>query len=209
MTAKHSFDAASLDPVDRSKLMMGLIVPRPIGWVGSRSPEGVDNVAPFSFFTMVAATPPTVLFVPGMRIRTKDTLRNVRATGCFTLSVVSGDLVEAMNITSGDFPNEIDEFAVAGLTSVDGSMVPAPMVAEAKANMECTVTDIHEIGSDPVAAVVYGEVVAFHALDDILDGTRVDFGRLGAVGRLAGSWYSETTGRFELERPGSDASGRG
>jgi flavin reductase (DIM6/NTAB) family NADH-FMN oxidoreductase RutF len=202
MSDKRFFEAASLDPVDRSKLMMGLIVPRPIGWVGSRSPEGTDNVAPFSFFTMVAATPPTVLFVPGMRVRTKDTLRNVRDTGWFTLSVVSSGLAAAMNTTSGDYSIDVDEFAVAGLTSVDGTLAPAPMVAEAKANMECRVSDIHEIGDEPAAAVVYGEVVAIHAADEILDGTRIDFERLDAVGRLAGSWYSGTTDRFEMERPG-------
>lgn len=200
---KRVFVAEDLGATDRYKLMTGLVVPRPIGWIGSRDRDGVDNLAPFSFFNMVAGTPPTVLFAPGSRTRVKDTLRNVRATGVFTVSVVTEHVAAPMNLTSGEYGPDVDEFAVAGLTKVDAE-VGAPMVGEARANLECTVTHVHEIGDGPAAAVVFGVVERFHVDEELLDGTRIDFTALGAVGRLAGPWYSRTTDLFAMERPRVD-----
>jgi flavin reductase (DIM6/NTAB) family NADH-FMN oxidoreductase RutF len=198
---KRTFELDGLEARDRYKLLSGLIVPRPIGWVGSRSSLGRDNLAPFSFFNMVTATPPTVLFAPGMSVRSKDTLANVRQHPWFSLNVVTDEVAEAMNLTSGQYPPDIDEFEVAQLTKIEGGVAPVAMVAEARANLECRVVDIHEVGDGPSAAVVFGEVVRLHVDDRILDGTRIDFEQLGVIGRLAGSWYSRTLDLFEMERP--------
>lgn len=207
MSQKRTFEASSLDPVDRYELMSGLIVPRPIGWIGSRSAEGLDNLAPFSFFNMVAGTPPTVLFTTGMTRRLKDTLANVRATGVFTVNVVTDEVAAAMNLTSGDYGPDVDEFEVSGVTKFEAGLVAAPMVAEAKANFECEVRHIHEVGEGPSASVVFGEVMRMHVAEYLLDGTRIDLVALRAVGRLAGPWYSHTSEQFAMERPDNQCSG--
>ncbi len=202
MTDKTAFDTAALDPVDRYKLMTGLIVPRPIGWVGSIAADGRRNLAPYSFFNMVAGVPPTVIFAPGRTQRVKDTLANVAATGEFTLNMVTQELAEAMNLTSGEYGSEVDEFEVAQLTPISGDVVAAPMVAEAKANLECRVTQIVDVGEPPTASVVFGEVLRIHVRTDLLDGTRVDHRELRAVGRMAGDGYATTAGGlFQMKRP--------
>ncbi len=202
---KHGFDPADHDDVDIYKLLIGLVVPRPIGWIGSVSEAGVRNLAPFSFFNAVAASPPTVLFstirAGGFK---KDTLRNVEATGVFTVNVVTEEMVEPMNVTSGNYESSVDEFDLAGLTAVAGSVVEAPMVAEAKANLECRLIQVVPIGTDgPMAAsIVIGEVVRVHVHGSILDGTRIDQEALRAVGRMGGPTYTRTRDLFSLERPG-------
>lgn len=201
MEDKTTFDLAALDTVDAGKLLMGLVVPRPIGWVGTRSADGTNNLAPYSFFNVVSTNPPTVVFGPGMSRRVKDSHANVREGGAFTLNVVTEEVVEAMNITSGEFPPDVDEFAEAGLTAVSGDVVDAPMVAEAKANFECTVLQIVELGDPPTSAVVFGRVLRAHVRTDLLDGTRVDLAALHPVGRLAGGAYSTTRDLFWLNRP--------
>ena len=201
---KHGFDPAEHDDVDIYKLLIGLVVPRPIGWVGSVSADGVRNLAPFSFFNAIAASPPTVLFstirAGGVR---KDTLSNVEETGVFTVNVVTEETVEAMNVTSGRYEASVDEFELAGLTAVDGSVVDAPMVGEAKANLECRLNQIVQIGTDgPMAAsIVIGEVVLIHVEGSILDGTRIDQEALRAVGRMGGPTYTRTRDLFSLDRP--------
>jgi len=200
-SGKRVFDTEALEATDRYKLMSGLIVPRPIGWIGSRGTDGVDNLAPFSFFNMVSGTPPTLLFTTGMTVRVKDSLVNVRESGVFTVNVVTEEVATAMNATSEAFPSSVDEFLAAGLTAVEGGAVPAPMVAEAKANFECVVTHIHEVGDGPAASVIFGEVVRIHVAESVLDGTRIDLAGLKAVGRLAGPWYSRTVDLFSMERP--------
>lgn len=202
MDAMTTFVAADLDEQTRYKLLTGLVVPRPIGWIGTRSAAGILNLAPYSFFTMVAGTPPTVLFAPGLTARRKDSLVNAEATGEFTVNVVTEEVAAAMNLTSGEYPPEVDEFALGGLTPVTGQVVQAPMVAEAKASLECRVTRIVEVGRPPGAAVVFGEVLRIHVRDEVLDGTRIDHEALRAVGRMAGDGYCTTRHRFEMARPG-------
>lgn len=197
---KRVFDTATLSPADRAKLLSGLVVPRPIGWIGTRGPRG-DNLAPFSFYNLVVTSPPTLLFCPGMSRRSKDTLRNVAETGVFTASVVTDGVAEAMNLTSGEYPEDVDEFTLAGLTKAEATVVDAPMVGEAVASLECVMTRIVPVGEGPAASVVFGEVVRIHVDPGVLDGTRIRFEQLRAVGRLAGPWYSRTGELFSMERP--------
>ena len=201
--AKTLFATNDLDGVDRYKLLIGLVVPRPIGWVGTVDENGVRNLAPYSFFNVVAGTPPTVLFSPGRRNgEPKDTLHNVVATGEFTINLVDEALAEAMNLTLGEYGPEVDEFELAGLTTVPGEVVRAPLVMASPANLECRVTRTVDLGDPPSNTVVFGNIERIHVRADLLDGTRVDPLGLRAVGRMAGAGYTRTAdGYFEMQRP--------
>ena len=201
--ATTRFETADLEPVDGYKLMTGLVVPRPIGWIGTRSSEGTNNLAPYSFFNGVAASPPTVMFAPtGQPGARKDTLANVKATNVFTVNIVNHSVAEAMNATSGSYPADVDEFDVAGLTVREAIAIDAPCVAEAPAVFECRVVQVVEIGTAPMGSeVVFGEIVAFEVDTALLDGTRIDQVALDAIGRHAGNAYSRANQMFELRRP--------
>ena len=198
-----TFDIAALDPTDAYKLMTGLVVPRPIGWIGSVDPDGRPNLAPYSFFQCVATNPPVVLFSAGVANgNEKDSLRNTRTTGEFTCNMVDAATAEAMNASSAELAHGESEFDFAGLTVAPSTDVGAPRVAEAKASFECRVQQIVELGNSPMEhAVVFGEVVRVHVSDDVVDGTRIDFAALDAIGRLAGNAYVTTRDRFDLTRP--------
>lgn len=198
---KRRFTVADLSGADPYKLTTGLIVPRPIGWIGSISADGVPNLAPYSFFNAVSGVPPTFVFSPGRGGR-KDTLANVRQVGEFTINVVTAEVAEAMNATAASLAADVDEFAAAGLTAVPSSSVRPPMVGECKANIECVVTQIIDIGHPEAGnALVVGEAVEFHIAEGILDGTRIDQAALRAIGRHAGNQYSNATDLFEIIRP--------
>jgi flavin reductase (DIM6/NTAB) family NADH-FMN oxidoreductase RutF len=119
---KIRFSVGDLTGADPYKLATGLIVPRPIGWIGSISSDGVANLAPYSFFNCVSGNPPTFAFAPGRGAR-KDTLANVREVGEFTINIVTIEVVEAMNATAASHAADVDEFAAAGLTAADGRRV--------------------------------------------------------------------------------------
>ena len=197
------FVTEEIEAVDAYKLVSGLVVPRPIGWIGSRSADGINNLAPYSFFNAVAASPPTVIFAPtGQPDARKDTLSNVRETGVFSVNIVNFELGPQMNATSGTYPNDVDEFEVAGLTVLEAESIDAPMVAEAPATFECRVSQIVEIGAAPMGSqVVFGEIIAFNVDDELLDGTRVDQVALDAIGRHAGNFYSRANALYEMVRP--------
>ena len=200
--SKRSFDLEAIETEDAYKLLSGVVVPRPIGWIGTRRDDGSFNLAPFSFFNAVSSSPPTVLFSGGRHPdRPKDSVAFAERSGEFTVNIVSEEVAEAMSVTSGSFSSEDDEFAIAGLTAVVGTKVDAPMVAESPANLECRVVDILDIGRVGRSRVVIGQVVAMHVREDVLDGTRMDNDALKAVGRMAGNTYINTRDRFDIVRP--------
>ncbi len=192
------------DHTDIYKLVTGLVVPRPIGWIGSADAEGVPNLAPYSFFQCVATNPPVVLFSAGVNDgHEKDSLLNARTSGEFTCNLVAGATAEAMNQSAAELGRGQSEFNFAGLTPEPSEAILAPRVQEARASFECRVQQIIELGNPPVThAVVFGEVVRIHVDDSILDGTRIDFDGLDAIGRLAGNTYVTTRDRFEIGWPG-------
>ncbi|MGF1595372.1 MAG: flavin reductase family protein [Acidimicrobiales bacterium] len=198
-----TFASNDLDPTDRYKLLTGLVVPRPIGWIGTTDGAGHHNLAPYSFFQAVGSNPPIVLFSAGVvGGHEKDSLVNARASGEFTCNLVDMATAEAMNQSAAELGRTESEFDFAGLTPEPSVDIAAPRVAEARASFECRVVQVVELGEPPtVNVVVFGEVVRFHVDDEVLDGTRINHDALDAVGRMAGNGYATTRDRFELIRP--------
>jgi len=185
--------------------MIGVIVPRPIALVSTVSGEGQFNLAPFSFFNAICSNPPMICFSTGIRARPepwKDTLRNIDRTKEFVANVVSEEIAEPMNLTSGDYPPEVDEFRVAGLTPVPSDLVRPPRVKESPVQMECKLHFFIDISALPGGgSIVLGEVVRFHVDDAVVDGFKVDPDKLGAIGRMGGTSYTRTRDRLDMIRP--------
>ena len=187
------------------KLMVGVIVPRPIAFVSTVSSDGILNLAPFSFFTGISANPPVICFSPMIRGSDgarKDTLRNIEAVKEFVVNIVSEEFAQRMNICSAEFPPEIDEFQMSGLTPVPSDLVKPPRVKESRINMECRLVQIVEVSAKPLGgSLVLGEVLRFHVDDELFNNYKIDPDRLKPIGRMGGPTYTRTTDRFDMERP--------
>ena len=191
---------------DIYKLLIGSIVPRPIALVSTISHDGIANLAPFSFFTAISSNPPLICFCPGPRASggpRKDTLRNISMTREFVVNIVSEDIAEAMNLTSGEYPPEVDEFQLAGLTPAPSMAVKPPRVAESPVNMECSLRLAIEFSEEPGGGnLIIGDVVRIHVADDLVDNFRIDPDKLRAIGRMGGpTGYTRTRDRFDMVRP--------
>ncbi len=185
-------------------VLHGIVVPRPIAFVSTISAEGVPNLAPFSFYMAVASRPPTLAVSVSRSAgwKPKDTLANIEATGEFVVNVTVDGIAGAMNDTAADYPSDVSEFDVAGLTPVPSDTIGPPRVAESPVNMECRVSKIIPIGEEErESALVLGEVLLVYIRDDIVDGHRIDHQALNPTGRLAGSLYCRTLDVFEMVRP--------
>lgn len=189
------------------QILIGAVGPRPIAWVSTVNRGGQPNVAPFSFFNAISAKPPLLGFSPGLRriessSHAKDTLSNIRATGEFVVNVVTFDLAEQMNLTSGEYGHEVNEFEVAKLTPAPSEKVKPPRVLESPVNFECKLERIIDFGSEwPSSSLVIGEIVLVHLGDAVLRDGHFDRDALDLIGRMGGDQYSRTTERFEMERP--------
>lgn len=190
---------------DLYKLMIGTVTPRPIAWVSTRASDGINNLAPYSFFNAFSADPPVLGFAPSRKPtgdNRKDTLRNVEETGVFVVNLVSHALAPAMNQTAAEVAPEVDEFVLAGLTVAEATRIACPMVSEAPVKMECRLKQIIPMGDKPTSGIlVLGEVMCFHYAPGLLDNFRVDPVALDTVGRIGGFGYTTTRERFELIRP--------
>ncbi|MFN4099183.1 MAG: flavin reductase family protein [Pararhodobacter sp.] len=198
------FDLDSLDQPVAYKLLAATTIPRPIAWVVTRSTDGILNAAPYSFFNVMGAAPPTIALglMADPKRGFKDTAQNILDTGEFVVNLVPERLVEAMNLTAADAPREVDELAYFGLETLPSSHVAPPRIAESPVAYECTA--LSTIVTGPCQSVVIGRVLAVH-IDDpfVLDAARghVDTTALDLVARSYGSDYIRTRDTFKLDRP--------
>ncbi len=177
-----------LDPAELGKAiypwLTSVVVPRPIAWVSSLSADGVDNLAPHSFFTVAGIDPPVLAFTS---VGEKDTLRNVRATGEFVISVCTESLIEQVNLTGTNFPGEISEFDAAGVAREPSLNVRPARVAESPVAMECRLVDTKEFG---ICTMVFGEVVHLAVAEEVLRDDRPAIDLLRPVARLGSNEWS-------------------
>ena len=189
------FDPDQWAPRDVYGLLTSLIIPRPIAWVSTLSTDGIRNLAPHSYFNLVAHDPPHLIFSSS---GIKDTLRNIRETEEFVVNIVTMDLVEQMNFTATDFPTAEDEFEWAGLATMASLTVGPPRVAAAKAHLECRLAEIVTAGN---GYIIIGKITHIHVDGGVLNHGRVEAEKLTPVCRLAGSRYAGLGPVFELPRP--------
>jgi len=185
--------------------MANSILPRPIAWVSTLSPDGKPNLAPFSFFQAITANPPTLMFVPvnNREGAKKDTVRNIELVPEFVVNLVSHALTESMNATAALLPYGESEFEAFGIEAAPSVNVRPMRVKAAPVAFECRLDRIIHIGEGPLSAnVVFGRILAAHVKDDVIgpDGYP-DAAKLDLVGRLGREDYATTRDTFALKRP--------
>ena len=199
----HLLRLDEIDGQGRYQLLTSLVVPRPIGWVSTRSLDGAPNLAPFSFFGAISASPMLLSLSIGTRRGVaKDSLQNIRERGEFCINVVTEGQLEQMNITAGEYPPDVDEFARAGLSVGEAETVNAPFVGNCPAVFECRL--FKEVDLAPGVSLIVAEPLGIR-IDSALptkEGTHfVDSESLKPVGRLAGAEYCLLGEVRTIERP--------
>lgn len=183
-------------------LLTSLVVPRPIAWVSTRSPAGVDNLAPFSYFQAISSAPPVLMISIGTRKakrdERKDTLVNIEATGEFVVNLVPEALGASMARSAAELPADESEFELLGLTKFPAQQVGASCVADSPVNIECRLLQSLPVGD---AVVVFGTLLVVHAREELItERGLIDADRLRPLGRLSESWYAAYGGKFKLDR---------
>ena len=194
------FDFARMTERERYKLLIGTVIPRPIAFVTTVNGEGRRNAGPFSFFNVLTHDPAIVAI--GVEnyadMRFKDTARNIRETGEFTVHIVDHALVAQMEICAIKFGPEVDEIAEAGLTTVPGVKVKSPRIVEAPAALECRRYMTLEVGK--AREIILGEVLGVFIREDAVDpaNLHIDQIKMDAIGRLGGHGYTRTLDQFDI-----------
>ncbi len=196
------FDPNDLDASANYKLLTGAIIPRPIGWISSIDENGINNLAPFSYFNLVGEK--HIMFSTAKnKGSNKDTLNNILKNNEFVLNMVTEEVVEAMNLTAEQLPASEDEFEYAILTPIACDLIKPKRVMESKISFECKM--IHNFTmphpENNGATMIVGEIIMMHFDDEVLlDNYKINLENYKPVSRLAGSNYSKIGEIFSIKR---------
>ena len=183
------------------------VAPRPIAWVSSLHPDGTINLAPYSFFNALSSDPPMVMIsFNGYHQHggEKDTLYNIKACGEFVVNMVPLALKDAMNVTTANLAREIDELALAGLTTEDSKLVKPPRVKESPIHLECEFFQEIQLPCtlpDSINTMIIGSVLGVHISDEVLVAGLIDLSRIKPLARLGYMQYTAVDELFALQRP--------
>ena len=188
-------------------LMVSTVGPRPIAFASTVNTDGEPNLSPFSFFNMMSANPPVLVFSPVLKISdkaSKHTLQNAEATKEVVINVVNYDIVQQMSLSSTAYAQGVNEFEKAGLTMLASDIVKPFRVKESPVQFECKVTQIVTLGEEGGSGnLVVCEVVKMHISEEILDSNqKIDQHKLDLVSRKGGNLFSRANmGIFEIPKP--------
>ncbi|KAJ7901915.1 hypothetical protein B0H14DRAFT_2669091 [Mycena olivaceomarginata] len=203
---RKSFDFSRMSSSDTYKILTSAIVPRPIALISSLATDGVPNLAPFSYFSMVGNVPPLISVSFSLSKRSKHTRENIAATKEFTVNIVSEPFAEAANCTAAEAPAEVDEWILSGLTMTPSTLVKPACVLESAVSLECELYFLKDL-SPPnsellTTTLVLGLIKKAHVHESVLDaeGAAVDPAKLRPIARLGGTTYARVLEGFDLER---------
>lgn len=197
------FDVLELESQEKYRLLNGGVTPRPIAWISTRSSDGVDNLAPYSFFTVASCNPPVLLYTQVTQRSgvDKDTLKNLIETGECVVNIVNTALLEKMNMTSAGLKRDKSEFDSADVDSCTSYKVVPRSVKASPIRYECALREIISISDLPTGGtVILLDVKFVYVQDDLyLDGT-INQDLIDSVGKMGGDYFSLTSEKIEIKR---------
>ncbi|PKI16078.1 flavin reductase family protein [Colwellia sp. 12G3] len=199
-----NFDITELGVQEKYRLLNGGVTPRPIAWISTRSKEGIDNLAPYSFFTVASCNPPVLLYTQVTQRSgiDKDTLQNLTETGECVVNIVNSHLLERMNATSASIAIDKSEFDLAEVEHSPSSVVSPLSVTDSPIRYECTLREVISIGDLPAGGtIVLLDVQSVYVRDDLYSDDGINQQLVDSVGKMGGDGYSLTTNYVALNRP--------
>ncbi len=200
---KRKIIPGQISTKDLHQYIIASVAPRPIAFVSTLDENGIENLAPYSFFNAFSSNPPIVVFSSNRRVTdnsTKDTLHNVRVSGECVVNVVPYSIVRQMSLASVEFPSSVSEFTKTGLTPEPSETVSAPRVMESPVNMECKVKEIIPLGEQGGAGhLIICEVMLIAISEAVLNGDRLDPQKLDLMGRMGRNYYVRASGDAIME----------
>lgn len=198
------FDVSTLNNQEKYRLLNGGVTPRPIAWISTRSRDDINNLAPYSFFTVASCNPPVLLYTQVTQRSgiDKDTLKNIIETGECVVNIVNADLLEKMNLTSTSLAIDESEFDLADIESCASIKVLPWSVKDAPIRYECTLREVIPVSDLPTGGtVILLDVKYVYVRDDLYNNGNINQNLIDSVGKMGGDVFSFTTKNVELKRP--------
>jgi flavin reductase (DIM6/NTAB) family NADH-FMN oxidoreductase RutF len=199
-----NFDVEEISNQGKYRLLVGGVTPRPIAWISTRSLDGVDNLAPYSFFTVASCNPPVLLYTqvnPRDSID-KDTLQNLSDTGECVVNIANPELLEKMNMTSANLASNESEFELAKVEYCSSAVVQAKSVLDSPVRYECTLRESLVVSDLPTGGtVILLDVKSIYIRDDLYENGLINQHEVKSVGKMGGDFFCFTSDITAVNRP--------
>ncbi|TMM44814.1 flavin reductase family protein [Colwellia ponticola] len=199
-----NFDMTQLNAQEKYRLLNGGVTPRPIAWISTRSKKGIDNLAPYSFFTVASCNPPVLLYTQVTQRSgiDKDTLQNIKETGECVVNIVNSHLLEKMNATSASIAMDESEFDIAEVEHGNSCTVHPFSVTDSPIRYECTLREIISVSDLPTGGtLVLLDVKSVYVRDELYSDEGINQALIDSVGKMGADGYSFTSNYIALNRP--------
>ncbi|MBJ33896.1 MAG: flavin oxidoreductase [Flavobacteriaceae bacterium] len=197
-------DINQMDKIFRLNLINSCTGFKSANLLGTKSLNGVSNVAVFSSITHLGSNPPLIGFILRPTTVPRDTYRNIKDTGIFTINHIYSDIIEDAHHTSAKYPDEISEFTKTALEEEFLGNFAAPFVKGAKIRLGCRYLNEYEIKENDTLLLVSSIEHVFVADLDIQqdDGwLKLENANTVAINGLDGYATTKLLDRFAYARP--------
>ena len=196
-------DMDQMDKIYRLNLINSVTGYKSANLLGTKSVTNQLNVAIFSSITHLGSNPPLVGFVLRPTTVPRDTYKNIKETGVFTVNHIHESIIEDAHHTSAKYPTEISEFDQTNLEPEFKGDFDAPYVKNARISFGCKFQNEYEIKENETLLIV-SEIVEIHIDEEVLeeDGwVRLDNAKTVAINGLDGYALPQLLERFSYARP--------
>ena len=171
--------------------------------IGTKSNDGIENVAVFSSVTHIGSNPPLLGFFCRPTTVIRNTYENIKETGIYTLNHIHENNIEDAHHTSAKYDKEISEFEATNLVSEYKDDCSAPFVKGAPLQLEMKFVEEYHIAANNTILVI-GEIQNLYLNEDLLekDGfINLSKANIAAINGLDGYTIPVLKTRLAYQRP--------
>ena len=171
--------------------------------IGTKSKDGIENVAVFSSVTHVGSNPPILGFFCRPTTVTRDTYTNIKETGFYTINHIQESNFKEAHHTSAKYNSIISEFDKTQLQSEYKNDSFAPFVKDAPIQLEMKYLGEYQIKENDTILVL-GEIQGLYINQDILtaDGfINLSDANVATINGLDGYAFPKLKERLAYQRP--------
>ena len=173
--------------------------------IGTRSKDGIDNVAVFSSVTHLGSSPALLGFFLRPTTVLRNTYLNLKETGVYTINPIHSGILEEAHHTSAKYDASVSEFDVTTLKPEFKNNFEAPFVAGCPLQMAMEFVEEYPIQANNTILVV-GKIKALFVKDDLIESDgfiNLSKGNIASINGLDGYAIPELKARFGYQRPKS------
>ncbi|XCF04929.1 flavin reductase [Tamlana crocina] len=203
MTYFSASDIEQLDHIYKINLINSCSGYKSANLLGTRSAQGIKNVAVFSSVTHLGSSPALLGFFLRPTTVLRNTYQNIKDTGFYTINHIHEEIIQDAHHTSAKYESNVSEFEVTNLKPEYKNDFHAPFVEGAPIQLAMEFVEEYPIKANNTILVV-GKIKALYVEDGLIENDgfiNLSFAQVAAINGLDGYTIPQARERYGYQRP--------